>query len=332
MKISRLLVSLLAALALFAGACGDDDDADVASDETTSETEDTATETERDADEGTSAGDGPPIRIGAQDFGESAILAEIYGQALEANGYEVEQVSVGGFRDVLLAAFDNDEVNFSPEYAASMLEFLNDGAGEATGDAQETVELLQAQLESMQLVALEPAPAVDTNAFVVTQESSDELGLTALSDLPADGGDLTLGAPQDCETNPFCLPGLQRVYGVDLSGDFVPLESGLVADALAAGEIQVGVLFSTSGRIADEEWVLLEDDMGMLAADNVTPVVSQELIDAYGQELQDLVDEISAAIDTDTLTELNKRFDIDREDADDIATSFIEEADLGAEG
>ena len=334
MKIPRLLVALLAALALLAAACGDDDDSGVASsgdDTADTAADDTATEPETDT-EGSDAGDGPAIRIGAQDFGESAILAEIYGQVLEANGYDVDQVSVGGFRDVLLAAFDNGEVNFSPEYAASMLEFLNDGAGEATGDAQETVELLQAQLESMQLVALEPAPAVDTNAFVVTQESSDELGLTALSDLPADGGDLTLGAPQDCETNPFCLPGLQRVYGVDLSGDFVPLESGLVADALAAGEIQVGVLFSTSGRIADEEWVLLEDDMGMLAADNVTPVLSQELIDAYGQELQDLVDEISAAIDTDTLTELNKRFDIDREDADDIATSFIEEADLGAEG
>ena len=333
MKISRLLVALLAALALVAGACGDDDDAGVASsgDETTdTAVDETATETETEGD--ADAEDGPAIRIGAQDFGESAILAEVYGQVLEANGYEVEQVSVGGFRDVLLAAFDNGEVNFSPEYAASMLEFLNGGAGEATGDAAETVELLQAQLDSIGLVALEPAPAIDTNAFVVTQETSEEQGLNALSDLPADGGDLTLGAPQDCETNPFCLPGLERVYGVDLSGDFVPLESGLVADALAAGEVQVGVLFSTSGRIADEGWVLLEDDMGMLAADNVTPVLSQDLIDAYGQELQDLVDEISAAMDTDTLTELNKRFDIDREDADDIAADFIAEAGLGAEG
>ena len=331
MKISRLLVALLATLALLAGACGDDDDAGVAStgDDTADET---ATETEANGDEGTDAGDSPAIRIGAQDFGESAILAEIYGQVLEANGYEVEQVSVGGFRDVLLAAFDNGEVNFSPEYAASMLEFLNGGEGEATSDADETVDLLQAELEGMGLVALEPAPAIDTNAFVVTQETSDEQGLTALSDLPADGAGLSLGAPQDCETNPFCMPGLERVYGVDLSGDYVPLESSLVADALAAGEVQVGVLFSTSGRIADEGWVLLKDDEGMLAADNVTPVLSQDLLDAYGQDLEDLIDEISAAIDTDTLTELNKRYDIDREDADDIAADFIEQAGLATEG
>jgi osmoprotectant transport system substrate-binding protein len=231
---------------------------------------------------------------------------------------------------VLLAAFDNGEVNLSPEYAASMLEFLNGNAGEATGDAEETVELLQAQLDEIGLVALEPAPAVDTNAFVVTSETAEAQGLENLSDLPADGGGLTLGAPPDCETNPFCIPGLQDVYGVDLSGSFVPLDAGLVADALEAGEIEVGVLFSTSGRIADEGWVLLEDDMDMLAADNVTPVISAELEEAYGQELVDLLNEISAAIDTETLTDLNRRFDIELEDADAIAADFIEQAGLAS--
>lgn len=304
MKTRKILIALLAMFALLAAACGDDDDDPVAS------------------------GDGPAIKIGAQDFGESAILAEIYGQVLEANGYDVEQVSVGGFRDVLLGAFESGDVNMSAEYAASMLEFLNENAGEATGDADETVELLQAQLDEIGLVATEPAPAVDTNAFVVTQETADAEGYAALSDLPADGAGLTLGAPQDCETNPFCLPGLMDVYGIDLSSGFTPLESGLVADALAADEVNIGVLFSTSGRIADEGWVLLEDDMGMLAADNITPVISDELADAYGDDLTSLLDEISAAIDTDTLTELNKRFDIDKEDADAIAADFIADAGL----
>ena len=316
MKTRKFLIALVAILALFAAACGDDDDGVASSG----------------GDDGSSEPDvpeGPAIKIGAQDFGESAILAEIYGQVLEANGYEVEQVSVGGFRDVLLGAFDGGDVNFSAEYAASMLEFLNDFAGEATGDADETVGLLQAELDEIGLVATEPAPAVDTNAFVITQETAEAEGWTNISDLPADGEGVQLGAPQDCETNPFCLVGLQEVYGIDLSGGFTPLESGLVADALAdGGEINIGVLFSTSGRIADEGWVLLEDDMDMLAADNITPVLSDEVAEAYGDDLTSLLNEISAAIDTDTLTELNKRFDIDKEDAADIAADFIAEAGL----
>ncbi len=323
MKARRLLIALVAIFALFAAACGDDD-----------------TETDAGGGDGSSSvpddgsadapqtGDGPAIKIGAQDFGESAILGEIYGQVLEANGYTVEQVSVGGFRDVLLAAFESGEVNFSAEYAASTLEFLNDNAGEATGDADETVALLQDQLDAIGLLALEPAPAIDTNAFVVTQETSEAEGFTKISDLPADGGGLALGAPQDCETNPFCLPGLMSVYGVDLSAGFTPLESSLVASALAEDAVQIGVLFSTSGRIADEGWVVLEDDMSLLAADNITPVISDELQEAYGAELTDLVNQISAAIDTETLAALNKRFDIDKEDAADIAADFITDAGL----
>ena len=322
MKTRKLLIALVALAALFAASCGDDDSAPATSGDASGATTTTAGSTD------SSVPEGPTIKIGAQDFGESAVLAQIYGQVLEANGYDVKQVSVGGYRDVLLAAYDNGEVNFSPEYAASMLEFLNNNAGEATGDAQETVSLLQDQLDAKNLVALDPAPAVDTNAFVITQDTADATGYTKLSDLPTDGGDLKLGAPQDCETNPFCLPGLQRVYGVDLSGGFTPLDAGLVADALAADEVQVGVLFSTSGRIADEGWVLLQDDKNMLAADNITPVLSQDVVDAYGDDLTTLVNKISAAIDTDTLTQLNKRFDIDKEDADVIAKDFISQAGL----
>ena len=319
MRTSKPILLLLAVFALFAAACGNDSD-DAAPTTGDGDTSTTAPEGDAPID-----GDGPTILIGAQDFGESAILAEIYAQVLEANGFDVDVVGVGGFRGVLLGAYESGDVNFSAEYAASMLEFLNEGAGEATGDADETVDLLQDYLDDLGLTALMPSPAVDTNAFVVTEETATELGLAALSDLT---DDLSLGAPQDCETNPFCLPGLTRVYGVDLTGGFVPLEANLVADALGADEVQVGVLFSTSGRIADEGWVLLEDDLGMLAADNVTPVLSDALLEVYGDELSALVDEISAAIDTAGLTELNKRFDIDLEDASDIAADFIEAAGL----
>ena len=329
----KLLLALLVPLALLAAACGDDDSTSTASGSASETADEGATDEgdtdEGDTDEGDTAAeppaDGPAIQMGAQDFGESLILSEIYGQVLTDAGYEVEQVEVGGFRDVLVAAFENDEVNFSPEYAASMLEFLNDFAGEATSDVDETTDLLQEEISELDLVALEPSEAVDTNAFVVTGETSDELGLTAISDLAEVADEVTLGAPQDCETNPFCIPGLQNVYDIDLSANFTPLEPGLVATSLEEGAIDVGVLFSTDGRIAENDWVLLEDDEQMLAADNVVPVLSQELVDAYGDDLTSLVDSVSQALTTDALIELNRQYDIDKEDADVIAAGWIEE-------
>jgi osmoprotectant transport system substrate-binding protein len=274
--------------------------------------------------DGTEPGDGPDISIGAQDFGESAILAEIYKGALEANGFTASVQPVGGFRDLELGAFESGDINLAPEYAASMLEFLNGQAGQATGDAQQTTDLLNEQLATIDLLALDPSDAVDTNAFVVTQETAGALGITTLSDLASKGADLTLGGPPDCETNPFCIPGLENVYGIDMSGNFQPLDAGqITVQALEAGQIDVAILFSTSGIIADRGFVLLTDDQSMLAADNVLPVLSATLDAAYGASLSDVLDDVSSKLTTSDLTAMNKRFDIDNEDADTIAADWL---------
>jgi osmoprotectant transport system substrate-binding protein len=324
----RWLLALLVPFSLVAAACGDDsEDADTGGGATTTAagSEGTGGSGGGACAEATAPDGAPAIVIGAQDFGESAILAQLYAQCFEAAGYDVRVQEVGGFRDLEIAAFDSGDINFAPEYAASMLEFLNDQAGQATSDAAETTDLLNTALEAKDLVALEPSDAVDTNAFVVTQETADADGVTAISDL-ADHTDYKLGAPADCETNAFCLPGLQRVYGVDLSGGFTALETGAIPDALDAGEIDVALLFSTDATIADKGWVLLEDDQSMLAADNILPVLTAELNGVDG--LADLADAVSATLTTDNVTAMNKRFAIDRDDADTIAGDFLADAGL----
>lgn len=205
-----------------------------------------------------------------------------------------------------------------------MLEFLNGFAGEATGDKDETTDLLNKQLEAIDLAALEPSDAIDTNAFVVTADTSSSLGITTLSDLAAKGADLVLGGPPDCETNAFCIPGLASVYGVDMASNFQPLDAGqITVQALDAEQIDVAVLFSTSGIIADKGWVLLEDDKSLLAADNVVPVLTKELKDEYGSSIEDVLNDVSSKLTTADLTAMNKRFDIDNEDVDVIAADWL---------
>ena len=307
------VIAVLAAFVLLGAACGDDDD-------------DTASSG---GDSESTVPEGPAISIGAQDFGESQIVAQIYQGALENAGYDVDVQNLTGFRELVFDGFDSGDINLAPDYVASQLEFLLADAGEeggqATSDVDETLAKLTPLLEDRGLVALTPSDAVDTNAFVITQETSDDKGITTLSDLAAKGADLTLGAPPDCETNGFCIPGLMRVYGVDFTAHFSPLEFGLIPDALDAGEVQVGVVGSTDGRLADEStgWVLLEDDKDMFAADNVFPVASQELVDAYGNDLTDLLDNVSGELTTDDLIAMNKRYDIDHDDAEDIAADWL---------
>lgn len=311
-SISRKILVVLVAVAALAGACSKNDkDDSKATSQTTAASADGASPSD------------VTLKIGAQDFGESAILAEIYGQALAAQGYRVEQKALGGYRDISMGAFDSGDINFTLEYAASLLEFLNDKKGEATSDVDETVALLDGYLPAVNLTAAKASSAVNTNAFVIRRDTSDQLGIKTLSDLAAKGSDLTLGSPADCDTNPFCLPGLKAVYGLDLSGDWKTLDAGVVSTALQNKEIDVAVLFSTDGIIADKDWVLLEDDKGMLAADNVIPVMSTKLADQGGAALMAAVDAITAKLTTDELIAMNKRYDIDKESARDIAKDWL---------
>jgi osmoprotectant transport system substrate-binding protein len=314
MRRLRPLLLLAVVLALIAAACGGDDDDSAGTS----------------APSGNSIPDGPEIKIGAQDFGESSILAQLYGQALEAKGYKVKYQALGGFRDIVYKSFDNGDINFTPEYAASALEFLNKNAGEATPDADETVAKLRDQLKAKDLTALDPSPAVDSNSFVVTQETADKDNLASVSDLSKIVDTATLGGPQDCPTNPFCIPGLKDRYGLDFSQNFKALDAGgpITVQALKSDEVQVAILFSTDAQIAVNKWVVLKDDKGLINADNVVPVLTNELVSTYGNDFSDLVNQVSAALTTGELTELNRKFSVDKEDAEQVAKDFLQSKNL----
>ncbi|MBA2282353.1 MAG: hypothetical protein H0W25_14165 [Acidimicrobiia bacterium] len=141
------------------------------------------TENAADACAGEAPADAPAVVVGAQDFPESAILAELYAQCLTAAGFDATTQALGGFRDLELAAFESGDINLAPEYAASMLEFINEDETEATADAAETTELLNGRLADLGLVALTPSDAVDTNSFVVSSAAAEENGWVTISDL-----------------------------------------------------------------------------------------------------------------------------------------------------
>lgn len=307
---NAFLVLGATALALMAVACGGDDSSDGSTGSSN-----TAVTKEK-------------VTIGIQDFGESKILAQVYGQALAADGYQVSYKTLGGFRKLVYPAFESGDINFTPEYVASALEFLNEGKGEATSDVTATAEKLRAALAAKSLVAFEPAPAVDTNALVVTRATAEKYSLENISDLA--GKDLRLGGPQDCPTNPFCIPGLQKVYGIDMSKGFTPLDGGgpLTKQALEGGSIDVAVLFSTDSSIKAKGWVTLVDDKKLFAADNVVPVLTKKLADAGGEALESRLDGVSSKITTEKLLDMNTRFDVDKDDAEVIAKDFLKSEGL----
>jgi len=265
--------------------------------------------------------EGPPIEIASNDFAESQIVSEIYARALELKGFSVTRKGKVGARPISYAGLKDGQIDLMPEYVASLLEFINENAGEATSDVDETLEILRRRAEPEGLVVLEPAPAIDTNAFATNQQTATEHGLETLSDLQPVAGELALGAPADCPRNPFCIPALEA-NGIEFR-NHDPLEEGPLWDALEENAVQVATVYSTRSIVAARGFVVLEDDLGIFGADYIVPILNGEVADAYGQQLADALNAVSAELSTEEITELNKRVEIDKEDVDDVAFDWL---------
>jgi glycine betaine/choline ABC-type transport system substrate-binding protein len=125
------------------------------------------------------------VTVGSTNFYEQEVLGEIFAQVLEANGLSVERKIQLGNREIVFPALESGEIDILAEYAATALEFVNGGAGEATTDPAVTTAALRAALEPKALVALDFAEATDQNGFVVTKATADRYGLAKISDLGA---------------------------------------------------------------------------------------------------------------------------------------------------
>jgi osmoprotectant transport system substrate-binding protein len=204
--------------------------------------------------EGVEGGQGSLV-IGAANFNESKILANLYSIALEGAGFDTEIKEVTN-REVYGPALERGELTVFPEYVGTFTEYLNkrkngpDAAPVASGDLDATVQALRPLAEESGLTVLEPSQAADQNAFAVTREFAEANDLQTLSDLAGVEGELVLGGPPECPTRPFCQPGLEQTYGIEFDG-FVSLDAGgpLTKTALEQGRIQIGLVFSSDGSL-----------------------------------------------------------------------------------
>jgi osmoprotectant transport system substrate-binding protein len=283
------------------------------------------------AAESGAAGDLPEITVGSAGFYESALVAEIYAQALEAKGFTVNRQLELGARDVQFSAYASGEINLMPEYIGSLVRFLaenQDLAGEATADSDETLTALNDQLGQLDpaSVAFEASPGTDADGFVVRQETADELGLATMSDLAEVAGDLTWGLPPECGDNPSCGPGLLDTYGIDISTlDVNNYEACTtpMAEALNGSEIDVAEVCTTQPDIERFNFVLLEDDGGLAPAQNIAPILTEELADAGGATLEDALNAVSDKLTTEELTSLGVLVAVDQESYEDVAAQWL---------
>lgn len=267
------------------------------------------------------------IIVASKGFTEAFILGEMYSQLLENHGYTVERKIGLGSEAIITEAMRNGEVDLYPEYTSTgLLAILQ---MEPMSDRVEIYNTVKSEYESQfQITWLDAAPFNNTQALAVTQETSDRLGLTRVSQLVELAPQLRIGGAPEFYERDDGLPGLESTYGDMAFAEEVQVDSGLRYQALLDGDIDVVVAYGTDGQIGGYDLVVLEDDQGLWPPYQVAPVVRQETLER-ASDIPEILNPLAPLLTDQVMADLNWMVDgPDGMEPADVARQFLTEQGL----
>jgi osmoprotectant transport system substrate-binding protein len=269
----------------------------------------------------------PTIKIGATNFEEQEIVANLYGDVLVHAGYKVKVEPALGTRAVVVPAIEHGQIDLEPDYAASLLGYLHGGKPQPAGTQISTaIAADKTALSSFGVTVLPASNALDTNVFAVTKATAAKDHLTTISSLAPYASKLVLGGPPECPTFAGCEPGLESVYGLHFASFKSLDEAGpLSVAALKNGEVQVVELFSSDGNVVSNDFVALTDDKHLEGADYIVPVIRKSVDTAPVAAALNALDQ---KLTTDAISQLNIDVTTDKQQPAAVAETWLKTTGL----
>lgn len=274
-----------------------------------------------------SANDGPTITVGSKNFTEPIIFGELYSQALEDEGFNVEKELDLGNVTTLDQALQSGEIDTYMEYTGTGLVTALGYEGPQPESPEETYELAEERYEAREPAAtlLEQASFNNNYAIAVRRDVAEEYDLQTLGDLAEASPNLTFASFSEFQQREDGFPNIQESYpATDFEDVPIVNEIGLRYQALQQGEADTAVGFATDGQLLSDDLAVLEDEKEIWPYYHPAPVIDQRYLDEHPRAA-DVMNEVTAALDLETQRELNGRVDLDREDPEDVAADFLEE-------
>ena len=266
------------------------------------------------------------VVVGSANFTESILIGEIYAQALEAKGVDVDQQPNIGSREAYMQAIqgDNPSINVLPEYLGYLLEYYNDDIPDTSVDA------VQAQLRKElppELETLAVSDATDEDAIVVTSKTAKKYDLQSIGDLKPVADQMVAGGSPEFRTRHTGLAGMREEYGVEFKG-YKTLDAGgpLSEKALMSNDIQVSDFFTTQSVIDQNNLVVLDDPKEIILPGNIVPVIRGDVPDR--DQVEQTLNTISQALTTTELSQMVAAVDEDKQPIDSVAEKFLQEQGL----
>lgn len=250
-----------------------------------------------------SAADRPVATLGSDSSPERRLLAQLYAQALAAEGFAVDLKANLGTARAALEALRTAEIDVYPAPAGA-LRGVDPGADG--------------------LATLAPTPFSTVDGLAVTDAFAREHELEEIGDLAGIDG-LRLGAPPELLDR---LPALERAYDLG-KVRFAPLTTGLQYPALDDGKIDVALVRTTDGQLGEGDYRVLADARRLFGSGHVVPVVAARVLRAEGPEFALAIDAVSAELTTEAMQRMNAAIELDGEAPEDVAREFLAAHDLG---
>ena len=278
---------------------------------------------------GTAQAGATNLVVGGKNFTEQLILSSMTAQYLSAKGYTVD-LKNGLGTTIMRQAQESGQLDIVWDYTGTALIVYN--KIDEKLDMDESYQRVKELDAARNLIWLNPSALNNTYALAVPQKRADEDGLNTIEDLANKINQAhqqnppkkyPMGVDFEFASRPDGLEPLMALYGFTLDrSEIKQMDSGLVYTALHNDQLNVGLTYSSDGRIQGFNLKLLEDSKHFFPFYSATPVVRKEVLDANPQ-LAEQLNVLSAKIDTAKMAEMNKKVDIDQQPIAQVAADFL---------
>lgn len=263
------------------------------------------------------------LSIGSKNFTESIILGELYAQALEREGLSVRRKFNLGGTLIAHEALKNRQIDLYPEYTGTgLIDVLR--VSPPKDEEKAFLRLSGVYQKRWGLRWLKPAEANNSQGLVMTRSLAEKHDIATLSDLAGKSSQFSLGSIPEFEEREDGLRGLKDYYGGFRFKRTALYDNGLKYQVLERGDVDVTVAFTTDGALTDPELRLLEDDRQFWPAYRIAPVMTEEALNEH-PEVVEILNRISATLDTETLQALNHKVDQQKQDYRIVVENYLTE-------
>jgi osmoprotectant transport system permease protein len=259
------------------------------------------------------------VVIGSKDFTESALLAEIVAQMLEARGVVVERrFELGG--NLPHDALVSGTLDLYPEYTGTSYTAILHR--KPISDPRAVYDQVkQEYAEKFKVEVSPPLGFENTFAILIRGADARELKLKTISDAAPHTNTWRAGFGQDFMSRDDGYPGFSKAYGLKFA-ELREMDLSLTYIALSSRQVDLIAANSTEGRIATLDLFQLADDRHYFPPYEAVYLVRQDTL-ARVPALREVLAKLANAISTEEMRRLNYEIDGNRRDPKEVIREWI---------